>query len=118
MNFKTSRTESGLKVELYHADDENHINGPEKKLPKGLKVGEFYPIRCTYKDVPEDKTKLTHEIDFKDDKGFVRVNEWTVKLPKQFMDKALFEKRSYFWLRINNDDTGSVSFRNVKLTKL
>jgi hypothetical protein len=34
------------------------------------------------------------------------------------MDEAPFKERSYAWLRINNESTGKVAYRNVRIIGL
>lgn len=112
LNFKLSRTDCGVKVELYHGSGSNHINGPEKSLPKPIAVGQKVRVRCTYRDKDSSNVDMKQEVDYKDGKGFVETVKWTVKLPAYAMDKNLYMQRSYFWMRINNPKTGSIKIEN------
>jgi len=92
--------------------------GTDGKLPKPIELNKWYKSRYEYKDGSGGKSVIqTRSIDYNDGKGFVKVLELEDKkaFPAAFV-KALFDKQSEFWLRLNG--SGSISFRNIKVTAL
>lgn len=110
LNFKLSRSDCGVKVELYHGSGSNHINGPEPKLPKPIAVGQKVGVRCTYRNNDSKSVAMKQEVDF--GQGFVETVKWIVQLPDYAMNKALYLQSSYFWMRINNTKTGKIKIEN------
>jgi len=107
--------ESGVKIEVCH---NIHADSKSADLPKQLKIGEWYKDRVQIRDSQDRKAVLcTRWIDYGDGKGFTKVLEHKMtKLKPYMMDKPSFDKKSYFWLRMNNESgIGKISFRNVKL---
>ena len=110
-----SLDESGCKLELCH-----NVHGDSKSadLPKPLKIGEWYKDRFQIRDSQDGKAILaTRWIDYGDGKGFTKVLDHKMtKIKPYMMDRQRYEKKSYFWLRMNNESgVGKIGFRNVKL---
>lgn len=103
----------GLKIEKFH---NKHINGPEKDLPKDIVAGQWVKVRLT--DTPDQTAKtinLKQEIDWNDGEGFIKTVEHKFTGLEDYMvDEVKFKQISYTWWRINNEDTGSISIRNIK----
>jgi len=111
----TDTIETDFKIEVCH---NVHEKGFTKKLPTKLKVGEWYSKRYVYHNTEDNKAiKMEDWIDFKDGKGLVKVFERTELKPKpHYMDKSKFDQESWIWLRLNG--SGSIGFKNVKVTAL
>jgi len=111
----TSTKDTDFKIEEYH---NVHQQGYNKNLPQPLKVGEWYSKRYIYHNTEDNKgIKMEDWIDFKDGKGLVKVFERTETNPiTAAMDKASFDEESWIWFRLNG--SGSIGFRNVKVTAL
>lgn len=107
----------GFKTEECHNIHSNSIDG---KLPTALKGQTWYRAGISVYDSPDKKqVNLKFEIDYKDGKGFVTALTGSHKNPKApYVDEASFAKDSYIWLRINNEKTGRVAFKDVKMTKI
>jgi hypothetical protein len=111
----TSTKDTDFKIEEYH---NVHQQGYNKNLPTPLKVGEWYSKRYIYQNTPDNKgIHMEDWIDFKDGKGLVKVFERTETNPiPSSMDKAKFDEESWIWFRLNG--SGSIAFKNVKVTAL
>jgi hypothetical protein len=123
VNYKIDRKEKvcGLKIETFHSKKgENHIDGPEKKLPKAIKLDEWVRVRLT--TIPNEQAKTISskmEIKWNDDDDFIKCLEHNYKNLENYMvKKSDFEKISYTWWRVNNKKTGSISLRNIKQTSI
>ena len=104
-------------TEPYHNVHENDIKKP---LAKPMELNKWLKFKYTVQDSPDGKEVLFNtQYDYGDGKGFVTVLTGKHPNPKPYyMDKALYEKESYAWLRINNESTGKVAYRNVRIIKL
>jgi len=111
----TSTKETDFKIEFYH---NVHDRGYNQNLPQPLKVGEWYSKRYIYKNTEDGKgIHMEDWIDFKDGKGLVKVFERTETHPRPyFMDPTKFNQESWIWFRLNG--SGSIGFKNVKVTAL
>lgn len=111
----TSTKDTDFKIEEYH---NVHQQGYNKNLPQPLKVGEWYSKRYIYQNTADNKgIHMEDWIDFKDGKGLVKVFERTETKPiAAAMDKAKFDQESWIWFRLNG--SGSIGFKNVKVTAL
>jgi hypothetical protein len=111
----TSTKDTDFKIELFH---NVHEKGYNKTLPTPLKVGEWYSKRYIYHNTDDNKgIKMEDWIDFKDGKGLVKIFERTETHPQQYyMDPTQFNKESWIWFRLNG--SGSIAFKNVKVTAL
>jgi len=123
VNYKIDRKEKlcGLKIEKYHEKEgENHIDGPEKKLPKDIELNQWVRVRLT--TIPNEQEKTIYskmEIDWNDGADFIKCIEHKYKNLEDYMvKKSDFENISYTWWRINNEETGSISIRNIVQTAL
>ena len=112
-----SLDEVGMKREDCH---NIHSNSKSKALPQRLKTDTWYGAKFSVQNADDNKTvKYLCEIDFKDDKGYVPVLAHSDPKPKPYMiDKASFDKASYFWVRQNNEEKGVIRVRNMKLIDL
>ena len=110
-SFKIDLKTVGLKLEKYHNE---HISGEEKPHGLPLKVGEWIKVKLT--DKPDyTKGEIYQSIELNGQK----VIEGTQKnLPPYLLKKEDYDKRSYLWLRVNNTQKGSVSFKNIRLTAI
>jgi hypothetical protein len=104
-------------TEPFHNVHENDIKKP---LAKPMEVGKWLKFKYSVQDGPESKEVLFKtEYDYGDGKGWVTVLEGKHPSPKPYyVDKALYEKESYAWLRINNESTGKIAYKNVRIIKL
>lgn len=110
-----SLDECGVKIEVCH---NVHADSKSADLAKPLKIGQWYKDRMQIRDSADKKAVVcTRWIDYGDGKGYVRVLEHKMtRLKPYMMDKPTFDKKSYFWLRMNNEDgIGKIAFRNVRL---
>lgn len=98
----------------------NHENAISKGLDTPLQNNKWYGFRYSCFNNPQNtEVNFKTEYDYKDGKGFITVAEGKHTSPKDYyMDEATFMKESYVWLRINNDSTGSVAYRNVRIIKI
>lgn len=108
--------EIDFQTESCHNNHENKIAAP---IPAHT-VGKWYRAAISVWDAPDKKhVNLKAEIDYKDGNGFKQVLIGKHDNPQSYyVDEATFMKSSYFWLRINNEKTGQVAFKDVKLTKI
>lgn len=97
-----------------------HENVVKKPLAKKLEVGKWFKFRYSVCNSADNKTvKFKTEYDYLDGNGWVTVLTGSHNSPKAYyMNEADFKKRSYAWLRINNEKTGKVAYKNVKIIKL
>ena len=104
-------------TEPYHNLHENSIKKP---LAIPHETGKWFKFKYSVQDSPDSKKVLFKtEYDYGDGKGFVTVLEGEHPEPKPYyLDKALYAKESYAWLRVNNDATGSVAYKNIRIIKL
>jgi hypothetical protein len=111
----TSTKDTDFKIEEYH---NVHQQGYNKNLPQPLKVGEWYSKRYIYKNTDDNKAiHMEDWIDYNDGKGLIKIFERTETKPiAAAMDKASFDQESWIWFR--NNGSGSIAFRNVKVTAL
>ena len=115
----TSTKDTDFKIEDYH---NVHEKGYNQNLPKPLKVGEWYHKRYIYHNVPSangqtEHIKMEDWIDYNDGNGLIKVFERTETKPiAAAMDKAMFDKESWVWNRLNG--SGSIAFKNYKITAL
>jgi len=117
LNFVIDRSQqlSSLKVELYHSTGENHINGPDVRLPKPINVGQTVRVRNSYINSSPTSVIMQQYIDYLDGKGYIGINQWNVQLPDYAMYKPMYQQRSYFWIRVNNNATGKIQISNSVL---
>jgi hypothetical protein len=111
----TSLLDTDFKIEVCH---NVHEQGYDKTLPTKLIGGNWYTKRYIYQNTSDNKgIHMEDWIDFKDGKGLIKVFERTETKPKpHYMDKATFMKESWIWFRLNG--SGSIAFKNVKVTDL
>jgi len=111
-NYMFAIGECGLKIELFHAAAENHINGP-KKSQSIIKVGEWVHVKCVL--LVDVKAKRSYQsINLNNQK----VVEWNAtNLPDYAVDEAKFKQRSYFWNRMNPSGNATIDIKNQRLYK-
>ena len=105
------RNRAGFKTEICH---NNHENSIEKDLPFTIKDNQWYKLVYECKNSSDNKQVL-----FK-----LQINGQTVLTGKHsspksyYMNKSLYDKQSYFWIRSNNSGSGSIGLRNVRMLKI
>jgi hypothetical protein len=110
---------AGLKIEWYHDESGGkHTNFSDKPLPKEIAVGQWVQVRNTdLVDLSKKAIHLVSEINWLDGKGFIKVNETTMKdVPAFFIDEKV-QKKSYSWYRINNAndvETKGISIKDIQ----
>lgn len=111
------RNSSGFKIEKCH---NVHESGVDKPLPKPIPTGKWIGFRFTVYDTADKKGIFQSlDIDYKDGTGFKRVNSTVSQNPPAYYTNAsLYNQQSYFWIRINNTQTGQVAYKNVKLINI
>lgn len=107
-------TEAKYKRENYHNE---HEKGEIQALPKPLENGKEYGVRFTCSG--DNEVKIIGEIDYNDGKGFIKVAEFSDKAPLPYMkNKALYDKKSYAWIRVNGSDPKEIQIRDVVIKQL
>jgi hypothetical protein len=102
--------------ELYHNEYENLGS---KTLSRKLENGKQYTVRFTCKDTTDKKVKLIAEIDYENNGNFTKVLDIKDNSPKAYMlDKQLYEKKSYVWVRVNGDAPKDVELKNVTIESI
>jgi len=111
----TSTKDTDFKIEDYH---NVHEKGYNQNLPKPLKVGEWYHKRYIYQNTADNKgIHMEDWIDYNDGNGLIKIFERTETKPiAAAMDKAMFDKESWVWNRLNG--SGSIAFKNYRITAL
>ena len=97
-----------------------HSNSKSKDLPERLKTDTWYKGAFSVFN-SEDNKKVNYftELDFNNGKGLIPVLSHSDPSPKAYMiDKASFDKVSYFWMRQNNEAKATIRLRNVQLLEL
>ena len=107
----------GVKVEKFHNE---HESGKEVSLPKRIELNQWIKVALEVTSPPNTNSLTSKvEVDYNDGQGFREVVSQTLNnVPDYYIDESKFMEESYFWLRVNNEKTGQVAFRNVKLIKL
>jgi hypothetical protein len=104
--------------EEYHNE---HTSFPDFKLPRKMDYGKMYTLRYSVHDTADGKqVEMWLEIDY-DNKGkFIEVGRWKDPKPLPYMlDKALYLKKSYVWVRVNGQHTGEEEGpKDVEIKKL
>jgi hypothetical protein len=110
-------TETGFKTEKCHNIHENSIDG---NLPAPIQGKKWHRFAFSCYDSPDKKqVNMKMEIDYKDGQGFkTALTGKHSNPPADYIDEATFMKESYIWLRVNNEETGRVAFKDVKLIKI
>ena len=111
------RNAAEYQTELCHNEHENSIS---KALTKPITVGQWFKFRYSCcNNANNTKVLFKTEYDYNDGNGFVVVATGEHASPKPYyMDEATFNQESYSWIRINNESTGSVAYKNVKIIKM
>ena len=109
-----SLDEVGSKTEAYH---NMHENSKSASLKRKLKNGAWYKARFEVKNIESDKkVQYTTWLDYNDGNGLVQVLQQIHPKPKDYyMNKDLFKKESWVWIRMNNEKAGVIGLRNLKL---
>ena len=104
-------------TEPYHNVHENDIKKP---LTKPMELNKWLKFKYSVQDSPDGKKVLFKtDYDYGDGKGWVTVLEGEHPTPKPYyLDKKLYEQESMAWLRINNESTGKIAYKNVRIIKL
>ena len=104
------------KREIYHNKHDQRESG---NLPKAISVQEYVTVKFTVADDNGEVSQIA-EIDYGDGNGFKKVMEKTDTATKPYMvDKPLYEKQSYFWVRQNIDSgIGELRIKDLRITSL
>lgn len=97
-----------------------HENSIKKPLAKKVQKGQWIKFKYYCCNEPGDQSVAFKTLyDYGDGAGFVEVNKGRhPNPPSRLMDKALNEKNSYAWLRINNEGRGKVHYKNVRIIEI
>lgn len=99
----------------------NHENTIKKPLAKNIEVGKWLKFKYSVCNSPDNSRVLFKtEYDYNDGQGWVTVLSGSHDSPQDYYmaENDFLVKRSYAWLRINNESTGSVQYRNVRIVKI
>jgi predicted phosphodiesterase len=97
-----------------------HSNTKKVPLEKKIEIGKWIKFKYSVWS-SEDKKSINQktEYDYGDGQGFKTILEANfTEVEPYMMDEASFKERSYAWLRINNESTGKVAYRNVRIIGL
>jgi hypothetical protein len=80
-----------------------HTSFPDFKLPRKMQYGNMYTLRYSVHDTADSKqVEMWLEIDYDNNGNFIEVGRWKDPKPLPYMlDKALYLKKSYVWVRVN-----------------
>lgn len=106
--------------EEYHNE---HTSFPDFKLPRKMEYGKMYTLRYSVHDTADGKqVEMWLEIDYDNNGNFIEVGRWKDPKPLPYMlDKALYLKKSYVWVRVNGqhtDDEEEEGPKDVEIKKL
>jgi hypothetical protein len=105
--------------EEYH---NKHTSFPDFKLPHKMQYGKMYTLRYSVHDTADGKqVEMWLEIDYDNNGNFIEVGRWKDPKPLPYMlDKALYLKKSYVWVRVNGQHTGEEEEgpKDVEIKKL
>jgi hypothetical protein len=103
--------------EEYH---NKHTSFPDFKLPRKMENGKMYTLRYSVHDTADRKqVEMWLEIDYDNNGNFIEVGRWKDPKPLPYMlDKALYLKKSYVWVRVNGQHTGEEGPKDVEIKKL
>jgi hypothetical protein len=103
--------------EEYHNE---HTNFPDFKLPRKMEYGKMYTLRYSVHDTADGKqVEMWLEIDYENNGKFIEVGRWKDPKPLPYMlDKALYLKKSFVWVRVNSQHTGEEGPKDVEIKKL
>jgi hypothetical protein len=105
--------------EEYH---NKHTSFPDFKLPHKMQYGKMYTLRYSVHDTADGKqVEMWLEIDYDNNGNFIEVGRWKDPKPLPYMlDKALYLKKSYVWVRVNSQHTGEEEEgpKDVEIKKL
>lgn len=103
--------------EEYH---NKHTSFPDFKLPHKMQYGKMYTLRYSVHDTADGKqVEMWLEIDYDNNGNFIEVGRWKDPKPLPYMlDKALYLKKSFIWVRVNSQHTGEEGPKDVEIKKL
>ena len=105
--------------EEYHNE---HTSFPDFKLPHKMQYGKMYTLRYSVHDTADGKqVEMWLEIDYDNNGNFIEVGRWKDPKPLPYMlDKALYLKKSYVWVRVNGQHIGEEEEgpKDVEIKKL
>ena len=110
------------KVEAAREEYHNvHTSFPDFKLPRKMEYGKIYTLRYSVHDTADGKqVEMWLEIDYDNNGNFIEVGRWKDPKPLPYMlDKALYLKKSYAWVRVNGQNTDEEEGpKDVEIKKL
>jgi len=97
-----------------------HSNTVKKPLAKHIEVGKWLKFKYScWSSADKKSINQKLEYDYNDGQGFKTVlNESFTNVEPHMMDEAKMMEESYAWLRVNNESTGKVAYRNVRIVKI
>jgi hypothetical protein len=98
-----------------------HTSFPDFELPRKMEYGKMYTLRYSVHDTADGKqVEMWLEIDYDNNGNFIEVGRWKDPKPLPYMlDKALYLKKSYVWVRVNGQHTGEEEGpKDVEIKKL
>jgi len=97
-----------------------HSNTVKKPLAKNIEVGKWLKFKYScWSSADKKSINQKLEYDYNDGQGFKTVlDESFSSVEPHMMNEASFAQESYAWLRINNESTGKVAYRNVRIVKI
>jgi predicted phosphodiesterase len=104
-------------TERCHNEHSNTVKNP---LEKHIEVGQWIKFKYScFSSADKKAINQKLEYDYNDGQGFKTViEEKFTSVEPHFMDEAKFNEESYAWLRVNNESTGKVAYRNVRIIKI
>jgi len=107
--LSVDRAGFGAKRETFHNEHDQSQSG---KLPTTPKTKEYFTIRFTVKD---DGSKVNQTAEMNGKEFMKKVDS----SPKPYMvDKSLYEKQSYFWVRQNvTSGNGEIRIKRLRILK-
>ena len=95
-----------------------HSNTVKKPLEKDIEVGAWIKFKYSCWSTDQSKINQKLEYDYGDGQFKEVINESFTEVEPHMMDEASFAEESYAWLRVNNESTGRVAYRHVKILKI
>ena len=97
-----------------------HSNTVKKPLEKNIEVGAWIKFKYScWSSADKKSINQKLEYDYNDGQGFKTVlDESFTSVEPHMMDEASFAQESYAWLRVNNESTGKVAYRNIRIVKI
>ena len=104
-------------TERCHNEHSNTVKNP---LAKKIEQGKWLKFKYScWSSADKKSINQKLEYDYNDGQGFATVVEETFStVEPHMMDEASFQEESYAWLRVNNESTGKVAYKNIRIIKI